>query len=259
VITLGATTRYAGWAAIAMAKPVLIEICVESLDQALAAEGGGADRVELCHDLSCGGVTPSADLMQAVRRRLRIPIHGLIRPRPGNFYYSGQEFGTLRQEIAVAKDIGLDGIVLGALDSSGRVDQERTSALVQWSQPLPVTFHRAFDQCPDLIAALEAVIASGAKRILTSGGKLTAMDGLARLAQLVTLAGDRVAIMPGGGVRSDNVGRILRSTGAREIHSSLGASDTKSRSARDMIFFAEEIRQFKSALEARPPDALQAL
>lgn len=242
-----------------MRAAVLIEICVESLDQALAAERGGADRIELCHDLPCGGVTPTAESMRGVRERVRIPIYGMIRPRPGDFCYSEYEFATMQRDVAVAKEIGLNGLVLGMLDSTGQVDRERTMALIQLAHPLPVTFHRAFDQCPDLTLALEAVIATGAKRILTSGGKLSAVDGLASLAELVRMAGDRIAIMPGGGVRSDNVGQILRSTGAREIHSSLGASDSKSQTARDMTLFTEEIWQFKRAIDARASDPLPSL
>ena len=234
-----------------MATRVLFEICVESLNHAVASERGGAGRIELCQDLSCGGVTPTADLMRAVRQQISIPIHALIRPCAGNFCYSAHEFETMKHDVAIAKEIGLNGLVLGMLDATGQVDRERTGALIRLAHPLPVTFHRAFDQCPDLNVALEAVIAAGATRILTSGGKSSAEDGLDNLIELITRAGDRIVIMPGGGVRSENVERILRSTGAREIHTSLGVSDPKSRSARDITFFAEEVRRFKQALDAR--------
>ena len=225
---------------ISMANPVLIEICVGSLEHAIAAESGGADRIELCHDLSCGGVTPSIDLISAVRRRVRIPVHVLIRPRAGDFCYSQNEFEAMQREIAVAKEIGLDGIVLGVLDSSGQVDPERTAALVESAHPLPVTFHRAFDQCPDLTTALEAVIATGAKKILTSGGYASAIDGFTTVTHLLKAARDRVVIMPGGAIRSANVEQILRSTGAHEIHTSLGGS-TEPRPD----LFERTVREFK--------------
>lgn len=234
-----------------MATRVLLEICVDSLDHAVAAEAAGADRIELCHDLSCGGLTPSTELMRTARQRLRIPIHGMIRPRPGNFRYTGDEFETMKRDIGFAKEVGLNGLVLGLLDSTGQIDRKRTAALIQLAHPLPVTFHRAFDECPDLIVALEAVITAGAKRILTSGGNSNAADGHGTLSKLITTAGDRVVIMPGGGVRSENADRILRSTGATEIHTSLGLSDPRSRSARDIPFFAEEVRRFKQTLDAK--------
>jgi copper homeostasis protein len=242
-----------------MATPVLLEICVESLDHAIAAESGGADRIELCGDLSCGGVTPSAELMRAVRQQVRIPIHGLIRPRSGNFCYSRHEFETIRGDIEVAKDIGLDGIVLGLLDPFGQIERERTRMLVHSAHPLPVTFHRAFDQCPDLSIALEAVIEIGAKRILTSGGKASVMDGLDRVAHLLRSARNRIVIMPGGGIRSVNIERILRGTGAREIHTSLDGSGPKSGNTDERELklnpgspadlFEERVRQFKCEVE----------
>jgi copper homeostasis protein len=232
-----------------MATRVLLEICVESVDYAVAAERAGADRIELCSDLLCGGVTPDGTLMREVRERVRIPVHVLIRPRPGNLWYSEREFEIMKRDIVAAKEIGLSGVVLGVLDPSSHVDQERTRALVQLAHPLPVTFHRAFDRCADLTAALEAVITAGAKRILTSGGATRAVDGLVDLTHLVRLAGDRIVIMPGGEVRSENIERILRSTGAREIHSSLGASDPKSSGTQQVGLFEARVRKFKDALK----------
>ncbi len=252
-------TRYACKESIHMSNQVLIEICVESLALAVAAEAGGADRVELCQDLSCGGVTPSAELMRAVRGKMRIPVHALIRPRAGDFCYSGCEFETMQREIAMAKHIGLDGIVLGVLDPSARVDRERTSMLVESALPLPVTFHRAFDECPDLAVALEAVIESGATRILTSGGNPSAVEGVPRVSQLVKAAQGRIVIMPGGGIRAANVELILRNTGAREIHTSLGgwrqssddkAADRKISPDLPATLFEATVRTFKARAES---------
>lgn len=228
-----------------MTSNVLIEICVETPAHATAAENGGADRIELCSDLSSGGVTPSVALMRAAREQVRIPIYGMIRPRAGNFIYSDSEFETMKREIQVAKQIGLDGVVLGLLDQTNamHVDVERTSVLVQLAHPLPVTFHRAFDLCSDLNDALEAVIATGAIRILTSGGKSQAADGVTNLEHLVTIAAGRIGIMPGGGVRPENAEPILRRTGAREIHSSLDTSRTSPAP------FEVTVREFKVAIE----------
>jgi copper homeostasis protein len=195
--------------------------------------------------------------MRAVRQRVRIPIHVMIRPRSGDFCYSRSEFEIMNRGIVAAKEVGFSGVVLGILDSSSRVDEERTRALVELAHPLPVTFHRAFDQSADLTAALEAVIRAGAKRILTSGGAASAMDGLASLTNLVRLAGERIVIMPGGGIRSENVERILRSTGAREIHTSLGASDAKSSGTRQMPLFEARVRTFKHSLDSDDTPDLQ--
>ena len=202
----------------------LLEICVESAERAAAAERGGADRIELCSDLSSGGVTPNPTLMRAARRSVRVPIHVLIRPRLGDFVYSNSDFAAMKGDIQVAKEAGMDGIVLGLLDKTREVDRERTSVLIKLAHPLPVTFHRAFDRCRDLTAALQAVIETGAIRILTSGGKARGTDGISTLADLVAKAGDRIVIMPGGSIRASNVQHILRGTGAREIHSSLATS-----------------------------------
>jgi copper homeostasis protein len=162
--------------------------------------------------------------MKAVRDSVRLPVHVMIRPRPGDFFYSAEEFAIMREGIRCAQQTGMDGIVLGLLDGEGQVDVVRTRQLVNLAQPLPVTFHRAFDACGDLSTALEAVIGAGARCILTSGGQPRAVDGLAILAQLVKQAGNRIVIMPGGGVDADNAMQVLQNTSAREIHASLGLS-----------------------------------
>jgi copper homeostasis protein len=210
-----------------MPKSLVLEICVESVDCALAAERGGAHRVELCSNLLAGGTTPEPNVMQSARKTLRLPIHALIRPRPGDFVYSPEDLETLRAQISLAKDLGMDGIVLGVLDKHDRVDIEQTRKLVEFSDPLPVTFHRAFDLTPDLSDSLEAVILTGAKRILTAGGAVGAEQNTSALAQLVRRAGDRIAIMPGGGIAPTNVIQVVHRTGVREIHTSLGASARK--------------------------------
>jgi copper homeostasis protein len=207
-----------------MPNRLVLEICVESVDHAVAAERGGAHRIELCSDLSSGGITPSAALMQAARRQVRIPIHVLIRPRTGNFCYSDHELEIMRKDILAAKELGMDGIVLGILQRNTRVDVERTKALVKLARPLPVTFHRAFDESHNLETSLEDVIQTGAARILTSAGQPRATDGLQILRHLIQAASERILIMPCGGINSDNVLDIVRTTLAQEVHSSAGAS-----------------------------------
>lgn len=211
-----------------MSTSLVLEICVEAVDLAVAAERGGAHRVELCTDLSSGGVTPSAGLMQTARRHVRIPIHVLIRPRPGNFCYSDQELEIMRNDIHAAKQFGMDGVVLGVLQENAHVDVERTRALVDLAHPLPVTFHRAFDASENLDLSLEDVIQTGASRILTSGGQPRATDALSPLAKLAKAARQRILIMPCGGINATNIVRIARNTLAHEFHSSVGTSHLRS-------------------------------
>jgi copper homeostasis protein len=202
-------------------RNVLLEVCVESIDYAIAAQRAKADRIELCSDLACDGITPSVGLMEAAREHLRIPVHVLIRPRPGDFFYSAREFDVMRRDIENAKCLGMDGIVLGLLTKNHHVDVPRTRELVELASPLPVTFHRAFDQCRPWRDSLEAVIQTGARRLLTSGGSRSAMEGRSVLAQFARYAKDRIVIMPAGGVSPANVLRIVRASAAREIHGSL--------------------------------------
>jgi copper homeostasis protein len=204
-----------------VSKDVLLEICVESLDYAVAAQGANAGRVELCSDLACGGITPSAGLMEAARDRLHVPVHVLIRPRPGDFFYSASEFDVMRKDIRNAKRLGMDGIVLGLLTRKLQVDVARTRELVELAHPLPVTFHRAFDQSRSWRDSLEAVIQAGVHRLLTSSCKGDAMEGLPILARLAREANDRIIVMPGGGITPTNVVRVVAATSAREIHASL--------------------------------------
>jgi copper homeostasis protein len=207
-----------------MNRKCLLEISVEALESALAAERGGADRIELCADLSLGGVTPGTDLMRTTRAQVRIPIFSMVRPRAGDFVYSTAEFAEMKRSVVGAKEAGMDGVVLGVLTKQHRVDVERTRELTELARPLPVTYHRAFDEITDLHQALEDIIQSGAKRILTSGGAKSALEGAATLAKLIEAAGERIAIVPGAGISSINIAEVARRTRAREFHSGLSAA-----------------------------------
>lgn len=198
--------------------PVILEACVDSVESALAAQAGGAYRIELCEDLLEGGTTPSAGMIEVCRERLQIPVHVLIRPRGGDFVYSDLEIEVMQRDIALARRVGAQGVVFGALHADGTVDVERTKALLGVAQPLSVTFHRAFDFTPDADAALDALIALGIDRVLTSGQARAADEGIGTLARLVTRAAGRIAILAGGGLSEENIARVAERSGVREVH-----------------------------------------
>lgn len=198
--------------------PVLIEACVESVPSALAAQQGGAGRIELCANLVEGGTTPSAGTIAGARAGLTIPIHVMIRPRGGDFHYSAHETAVMRSDVALAKSLGADGVVIGALEVDGAVDSETTRALVEAARPMAVTFHRAFDMTRDPHDALETLVELGIDRVLTSGQRPEASEALDLLAALMERAGERIGVLVGGNVRADNAVRIARATGARELH-----------------------------------------
>jgi copper homeostasis protein len=199
----------------------VLELCVDSVASALTAEAGGADRIELCAALSEGGLTPSLGLLRNVRSKLNVPVHVMIRPRTGDFIYSDDDFAIMQEDIALAAQSGADGVVFGLLTSDGEIDIERTSDLVRLSKPMQVTFHRAMDLTPDPVRAIEAIIQSGADRVLTSGGELNAMLGRVRIQRLVRAARGRIHVMVGGGIRSENLAELVQVTGAKEWHTSL--------------------------------------
>jgi copper homeostasis protein len=202
----------------------LLEISVETVEAAVAAESAGASRIEFCGDLSVGGITPESEPMRAVRAQVGIPIFSMVRPRGGDFLYSAAEFDEMKADIEDAKFLGMDGVVLGILTKDQNIDIERTCELVACARPLPVTFHRAFDECRNLELSLEAVIKTGATRILTSGGALSATEGAKTLSALVEQARERIVILPGAGINPQNVLQVANTTRAKEFHSGLSSS-----------------------------------
>jgi copper homeostasis protein len=205
-----------------MSRSVLLEVCANSVTSALAAQDGGAVRIELCENLYEGGTTPSHGEILLARKLLHIKLYVLIRPRGGDFLYTDLEYEIMSADIRYCIEAGCDGIVIGMLNADGTIDKKRCSELVQMAKQwgVGVTFHRAFDMCTDMDQALEDIIEIGCERILTSGGKSTAIEGARVIANLIKKAAGRIIIMPGSGINENNVTDLVHFTGATEIHSS---------------------------------------
>lgn len=203
-----------------MRDQVTLEICVDSVESAIAAEKGGAHRIELCSDLFEGGITPSAGLISVARNKVSIDLFVMIRPSGGDFLYTPEEFETMEQDVLMAKRLGANGVVFGMLHEDGEIDKPRTRRLVDIARPLKATFHRAFDMSRDLHSSLAELVEAGVDRVLTSGGEQKAEDGIANIAKLVKTANGKLQIMAGSGITETNVHHIIEQTGVREIHAS---------------------------------------
>ncbi len=201
-------------------SPVL-EVCCASIASALAAQEGGAHRIELCDNLYEGGTTPSYGTLELVRERLDIDINVIVRPRGSDFVYSDDEMDIIRRDIMKCKEIGVNGVVIGFLTPEGNIDVTKTNEIIELARPLSVTFHRAFDVCRDPYAALEKLIELGVDRILTSGQVNMAPDGVELIADLVMKARGRVIIMPGAGLEPENIAEFHAKVKAKEYHSTL--------------------------------------
>jgi copper homeostasis protein len=197
---------------------MIVEVCVESVESAVAAEKGGAQRVELCCALLEGGLTPSAGSIALARERLGIGLNVIVRPRGGDFLYTEAEHEAMLRDVENAKALGADGVVIGVLTAGGEVDAARTRELAARARPMAVTFHRAFDMTRDPFEALESLISLGIDRVLTSGQEESALEGLDLLRGLVARAGDRITVMVCGNLTEKNIEKVARETGAREIH-----------------------------------------
>ncbi len=198
----------------------VLEVIGFNIESCLLAQQAGAHRVELCDGPGEGGTTPSYGFIKAARKVLHIDLYPIIRPRGGDFLYSEDEFEIMKTDIMACRQLGCNGVVTGMLRADGSVDKERCSQLVEIAFPMEVTFHRAFDRTNDPFAALEDIIAIGCERILTSGQKPNAMEGAGLIASLVEKADERIVIMPGSGVRSDNISELSAITKAHEFHTS---------------------------------------
>ena len=195
------------------------ESCVETLEEAVLAENLGAGRIELCSDLANDGLTPSFELMQKTCSTLKIPVMVMIRPRAGNFIYSEEEISQMKSEIDLAKKAGVAGIVFGLLTSENKIDKKNTKILAEYAQPLPVTFHKAIDELEnpvDGVSVLKEI--DGIKRVLTSGGKPTALEGQETIRKMIEVAGKQITILVAGKVLNSNVDEIQKLTGAKELH-----------------------------------------
>jgi copper homeostasis protein len=197
---------------------VLIEACVESVDESLAAQSGGADRLELCSNMDVGGTTPSDELFVAVRAKVALPIAMMVRPRGGVFVFSRDDLASMRDDVDRARELGADVIVSGVLDRAGVVDAKHTRELVTRAGDTPVTFHKAFDEIDDQLMALDVLIDCGVARVLTSGGQAAAIDGADQLARLVDHAAGRIVVMAGGKVRAANARALVTRSRVQEIH-----------------------------------------
>lgn len=200
-------------------RQILVESCVETLAGALAAQEGGAGRVELCATLDVGGLTPPDLLLAECVRRLTIPVFVLVRPSPGAFVLAAPDRVQLGEQVRRVAGLGAAGVVAGALTSGGTIDQPAVAAILAAANSLPVTFHRAFDEIVDQAAALEELIGLGVRRVLTSGGAPTAAEGADRIGALVRQAAGRIGVLAGGSVRAHDAAELVRTTGVTEIHS----------------------------------------
>jgi copper homeostasis protein len=195
------------------------EICIDSVDGAVAAERAGAHRVELCAALFDGGITPSLGMVRATLAAVSsVRVHVIIRPRGGDFIFDAHEVAAMEHDVALAREAGAHGVVIGALTPGGEIDRPVTERLLAAAGGLPVTFHRAFDMTADPFAALETLVELGVDRVLTSGQDVTVLEGAPLIADLVRRAGDRIVVMPGGGITARNVARVVAATGVEEIH-----------------------------------------
>ncbi|HEV8273661.1 MAG TPA: copper homeostasis protein CutC [Chitinophagaceae bacterium] len=199
----------------------IVEIATSDFLTTKSAVEGGADRIELCANLAEGGTTPSYAHIKKCREAFDIALFPIIRPRGGDFLYTKDEFEIMKNDIKLCNELGCEGIVIGLLNMDGTIDMTRTSELIELAYPMDVTFHRAFDRCKDPFAALEELIEIGCQRILTSGQKPTVSEGMDMIAELNKKADDRIIIMPGSGLRKDNIKTLAEKTGCTEFHSSL--------------------------------------
>ncbi|WP_296382124.1 copper homeostasis protein CutC [Winogradskyella sp.] len=226
-----------------------LEICANSYQSVKNAQEAGAHRIELCQELSVGGITPSYGLLKQVKENLKIPIFVLIRPRAGNFVYSEDEFEIMKHDIQLCKDLCCDGIVAGVLNSDKTIDVERTKELIELSKPLPFTFHRAFDEVANPKKALNQLIDLGVERVLTSGQEVSAEKGLKLLNELNIISKNRIIILAGGGINSENANKF-KTIRLIEIHASASSQLEECNSLFSTPLIYSDPRKIKAILDA---------
>jgi copper homeostasis protein len=206
---------------LAMSSRILLEVCVGSVDDALAAVAGGADRLEVNCALSLGGLTPSPGLFTEVRRRVAVPVIAMVRPRPGGFLYSATDFEVMRRDAKALIDAGADGLAFGVLTAGGHVDGGRCRELLKVCGDRAAVFHRGFDLAADPVASLECLVDLGFRRVMTSGQSESAAAGADLIAELIRRAAGRIEVLPAGGVKAETVGQLLARTGCDQVHAGL--------------------------------------
>jgi len=233
-----------------MSRDVVFELCAEHVDACLVAREGGAARIELCSSLSEGGLTPSQELQRVAIEQSGLPVYVLLRPRGGNFVYSDHEFALIEDDLNHARQLGASGFVAGVLKADGSVDQSRMRRLVDLVGPLEVTFHRAFDASSDLERALEDVIETGCRRILSSGGAKNVLAGADRLGALVEQAAGRIVIAAGGGLRVGDAAEVARRSRTTHFHGSMRRRRSGARANGGMVTDVSDIRDVVEALRS---------
>ncbi|MDR0296254.1 MAG: copper homeostasis protein CutC [Prevotellaceae bacterium] len=235
---------------------IIVEVCVDSIDSALAAQQGGAERIELCQSLSEGGTTPSFAMIEAALRLLNIKAFVLIRPRGGDFLYNDTEFAIMQMDIHCCGKMGCHGVVIGMLNVDGSIDVRRCAVLIDIAHQynMQVTFHRAFDRCRDLSEGLGAIIDLGCERVLTSGGYPTAPEGAVVLRQLVSQSQERIIVMPGAGITPENAAELVKNTRAKEIHGSF-----RSAYSSEMVYHNPHVKEDVAPLWRTDPEKVRKI
>lgn len=224
---------------------MILEIAAFTIEDAIIAAKAGADRIEFCSHYQLGGITSSKENLEQLITLISTPVFSIIRPRAGNFFYSDEEFNKMKEDILLCKQLGYDGIVTGILNADKTIDIFRTKELVKLAHPLPVTFHRAFDETTNPLQALEDVIECGCKRILTSGLQKTAFEGRTFLKNLINITKNRIIIMPGGGVRSNHIKELHLATNATEFHSAAKSNN------QSIITYEQEVKKLSQYLHSQ--------
>lgn len=235
----------------------VLEIATTDFTTTKAAVEGGADRIELCAALSEGGITPSYATIKKCREAFAVQLFPIIRPRSGDFLYTEEEYAIMQSDIQFCKSLGCDGVVIGILEKDGTLPQKKVAKLIDLAYPMDVTFHRAFDRCAQPFEVMEQLIEIGCQRILTSGQQPTALQGIELITQLVKAVDNRIIIMPGSGVRKENIRELADKTGAVEFHSSLRNTQKSSMEFIHPAFATNEESYINPAIDAQDVQALK--